>query len=1680
MMRAGKKAAWRHLAVALFAGGVLACGFTLQAADTRDTKSGGDRVNASIKYSTGVLSGGRLPIAPPTHAYSVDTVISRDGSGFLPQSLTREEIDAMGGGVAGLVCRFDEQCDDCSGCTDDVCVVPEGLLDGVCERTPIDLCEKCDDELFCTGVERCNGNDATCLSDGDPCVDKPDEICDELAGDSEAGACVTPCQTDADCEDNAADFCQSPEVCQLQECVGGDNPGDACSSGAQCPNGFCGGVCRETEGTCGDGAPCLATDQDCGFGRCCDAAGVCSRSPKAVCEGAGGVWLGIGDFATTQMEDDAKCEVIAPVDEPNEGVDFQCPAYASGITPEGDFLVAVGEIGAAGCNTFQEIGDDYQIGDGTGFLTLTTFRMVEGFRQGSRIRITFYDENGVFVEDSITDGRGGGEVELQTFVFDEKPVIPARGFVAIKAAIRFSPTGKHIWMSTTLTPDVGGNDPTRMWLNGGPVAASAVLPGGEPGVLAFEIIGDLLSDAMGACCDTATGACNLALPWICERDGGFFQGVGTACQVCTNDFTQACGVDSECVTCRGGTNDGTPCVMNSECTGGGTCDLSATCVFVPPACTVSACCNPADGTCVEVAGGMCSDDTPCTNDGDCAGIGEGTCQAPCPTGTESSGFGTNCGPNCCIQPVMTGGDLCTLATVIPIHVPLPGEPPVVITITGDNSGATFGDWLPDGTGTCQAGINNPDGAQKDRGWWEAFSIDACANVRVDDCCSRAISGEIKQPQWSFMQSTCDPCGGNPGSDTIGLPLGDPTTDAARGKPFCDDDDLWVTYGALAPGTYWQQIFSAPDGTFGLYQRHITVEACPEAACCLPQSMCVNDTSDKVVFVGDSPQLCAVDGDCGAGISCRTCAILNVVDCSDVGGFFNGFGFLPPGEDPNVSCGFGGVGPCDIGSCCQGPGTCRDETVDDGDPETPSTCDPAAPLTCVNRALCDQIGATFQGGEFCHFPIPPCPNCAVQGPDNCQFPPLDAGNNWNTSDIDMLPHGTVVADDFVPAGGTLGTVCFWGTYADQADDGRNCDGEVDDKFRIRVYADDNGFPGAMLFEQLVDNANVQRGPEVGVGQDGVGDAVGYTVILDPPFNDLVQNERHWLEIANNTDEPEGNTCVWSWQIFIEADRDEFSLMGTNDRPDQGPGSGYLRQGSARPVDYAFCLGAGGGEPLNFTQPAEEEDTMSCWNCIDDVCEPETLRGCVEGQNVGNLPVQNFRGDEACTDPDGARPEQEGQLCLGSGSIASVGGACNGGAPNGLLEAGEECDDGDDTVPTDGCNGCLLTCDVTPDPEAGDGAKVIGNGLFSFDNTCAPSDGSPLVLTDYGDTDINNSVWFHYTATCTGRVIVSACATGVVRSSFDSVLALYRDPGNPTSCICPGTSSQFLDGIGADENCNGNVTGQAGFLVRTTEPGWCWTVRIGGWAGDFGIGLLDVDCQPFACKLSSPPQIEQVVNAGGGKVDSVKNRYLSFTAGDPGQIQAIRIKILTAPIGLEGWVDSTFWVGVPTAVSELSGKSDSTPPTFQRSLAECELNEETMFLPDWASRGTIHVTGPQIVPGATYEITVVDKSCNPTANESFPPESTVVLATGAWGDVVGQFRAADQTWTAPDSTVSVAFDVVAILDKFKNAPTAPKKARADIQPNPVDGKISIVDVTRALDAFSGAQFPFPPVNPTTPCP
>lgn len=224
----------------------------------------------------------------------------------------------------------------------------------------------------------------------------------------------------------------------------------------------------------------------------------------------------------------------------------------------------------------------------------------------------------------------------------------------------------------------------------------------------------------------------------------------------------------------------------------------------------------------------------------------------------------------------------------------------------------------------------------------------------------------------------------------------------------------------------------------------------------------------------------------------------------------------------------------------------------------------------------------------------------------------------------------------------------------------------------------------------------------------------------------------------------------------------------------------------------------------------------------------------------------------------------------------------------------------------------------------------------------------------------------------------------------------------------------------------------------------------------------ECEP--CPSLSAPQAPVPVTA--------KNRYLSINPGNAGQQSAIRIEFIDVPPPDQSWEGRTFWVGPPQEISENAGVIDPAgapaSPTFFASTLQC-----TPAYADWGAIGTVHVRHRALLPGASYEVRVIEQSCSTGVEANF--SAPLMVPTSRWGDVVTDCQSIP--CPGPDGTVGIV-DVVAILDKFKNALGAVVKVRADIEPDTPDRLISISDVTLALDAFGAKPYPFSP-GPD-PCP
>ena len=218
---------------------------------------------------------------------------------------------------------------------------------------------------------------------------------------------------------------------------------------------------------------------------------------------------------------------------------------------------------------------------------------------------------------------------------------------------------------------------------------------------------------------------------------------------------------------------------------------------------------------------------------------------------------------------------------------------------------------------------------------------------------------------------------------------------------------------------------------------------------------------------------------------------------------------------------------------------------------------------------------------------------------------------------------------------------------------------------------------------------------------------------------------------------------------------------------------------------------------------------------------------------------------------------------------------------------------------------------------------------------------------------------------------------------------------------------------------------------------------------GNGIPD-ECECPA--VSEPPQAQSPVIA--------KNRYLSLDPGNPGELTALRVTPINLPEGFEIFEGTHLWVGSVREISEGSGTTDSTPPTFTGAALVCD-----PVYTDWGAVGVVHVYGDTVVPGGIYQVQAINQSCDPIPQANYSAE--LALATARWGDAVGDCATAP--CSAPNNVVDFD-DIAALVDKFRDLPGAPIKSRVDIVPAIPDQVIDFSDIPAIVDAFRVLPYPY----------
>ncbi|MCH7546812.1 MAG: hypothetical protein IID30_10475 [Planctomycetes bacterium] len=160
-----------------------------------------------------------------------------------------------------------------------------------------------------------------------------------------------------------------------------------------------------------------------------------------------------------------------------------------------------------------------------------------------------------------------------------------------------------------------------------------------------------------------------------------------------------------------------------------------------------------------------------------------------------------------------------------------------------------------------------------------------------------------------------------------------------------------------------------------------------------------------------------------------------------------------------------------------------------------------------------------------------------------------------------------------------------------------------------------------------------------------------------------------------------------------------------------------------------------------------------------------------------------------------------------------------------------------IPCDGVKNdyvLSVTCsDICTAPPNDDWANAlpITDGATFFSTVNATTDGPAHLSCDPADTvptQVDSDIWYRYTATCTGDLIVENCNS----TNFDSRIAIYD------GCVSPASDTNLLF-------CNDELTscdGGSSALFAPVVAGNCYLIRIGGFSGAQGLGTIRLSCWP----------------------------------------------------------------------------------------------------------------------------------------------------------------------------------------------------------------------------------------------
>ena len=198
-------------------------------------------------------------------------------------------------------------------------------------------------------------------------------------------------------------------------------------------------------------------------------------------------------------------------------------------------------------------------------------------------------------------------------------------------------------------------------------------------------------------------------------------------------------------------------------------------------------------------------------------------------------------------------------------------------------------------------------------------------------------------------------------------------------------------------------------------------------------------------------------------------------------------------------------------------------------------------------------------------------------------------------------------------------------------------------------------------------------------------------------------------------------------------------------------------------------------------------------------------------------------------------------------------------NGIVEDGEECDDGNN-IPGDGCYQCQIESGDNEATDLCENAPEAAVGANPFSTTGAgaeladPSDSQ--CSGTYLDWDGSPDVWYQFNPGLGGTLSLHTCDS----SSFDTSLVLYQgdDCSSLTQIACNG------DGSG-QSGCQSYYSAIDNVNVSGGETYW---IRIGGWQAATGSGTLTLAYESSGTDCNGNG-IEDSIDIAEGKSSDCNN-------------------------------------------------------------------------------------------------------------------------------------------------------------------------------------------------------------------